>query len=110
MEHSILEPSAFNMTLVENISRDRFELWIDGTIIGLIAFDRDPELGVYSLLHTVIEPDFGERGMARLLVTMVFARLRWDGHRANPVCTYIRGFIERFPEYRDVTDVEFVAI
>ena len=87
-----------SLHLVHNTDRDRFELWDGETFMGLVGYEWDD--GVYILLHTVIEERFGQQGIARLLVSLVLTRLRLDGIKIKPVCSYVRRFLVRFPEYQ----------
>ncbi|KAA0918785.1 GNAT family N-acetyltransferase [Dietzia sp. ANT_WB102] len=87
-----------SLVLVHNTDRDRFELWDGETFMGLVGYEKDGE--VYILLHTVIEERFGQQGIARLLVSLVLTRLRLDGLKIRPVCSYVRRFLVRFPEYQ----------
>ena len=89
-----------SLVLVDNTDRDRFELWDGQTILGMVAYQRDGE--VDTLLHTVVEEDYGHQGVARLLVSLVMTRLRLDDRRFVPVCTYITRFLGRFPQYKDL--------
>ncbi|HIW68778.1 N-acetyltransferase [Dietzia aerolata] len=87
-----------SLKLVHNSDRDRFELWDDETFMGLVGYEMDGD--VFILLHTVIEERFGQQGIARLLVSLVLTRMRLDGSKIRPVCSYVRRFLVRFPEYQ----------
>lgn len=91
-----------SLRLVHNTSRDRFELWDHETFMGLVGYEKDGD--VYILLHTVIEERYGQQGIARLLVSLVLTRMRLDGVRIRPVCSYVRRFLVRFPEYQLLVD------
>lgn len=93
-------PAGPSLTLVANPDRDRFELRDSERLLGLLAYDRVGDS--YRLLHTVVEEEFGHMGIARLLVTLVLTRLRLDGATIEPVCSYVRRYLHRFPEYRDM--------
>ena len=87
-----------SLRLVHNTDRDRFELWDSDTFMGLVGYEKDGD--VLILLHTVIEERFGQQGIARLLVSLVLTRMRLDGIKIRPVCSYVRRFLIRFPEYQ----------
>lgn len=90
--------SETSLKLVHNADRDRFEMWDGETFMGLVGYEMDGD--VYILLHTVIEERFGQQGIARLLVSLVLTRMRLDGVKIRPVCSYVRRFLVRFPEYQ----------
>lgn len=93
-----------SLALVDNPDRSRFELWDSNTLLGLVGYEIEPPTmsgpRVYRLMHTVVEAKFGRQGIARLLVTLVLTRLRFDGAQISPVCTYVRRYLNRFPEYK----------
>lgn len=91
-------PAGTSLKLVHNTDRDRFELWDSETFMGLVGYEKDGD--VYILLHTVIEERYGQQGIARLLVSLVLTRMRLDGFKIRPVCSYVRRFLVRFPEYQ----------
>ncbi|UVE96604.1 GNAT family N-acetyltransferase [Dietzia sp. B32] len=91
-------PAGTSLKLVHNTDRDRFELWDSETFMGLVGYEKDGD--VYILLHTVIEERYGQQGIARLLVSLVLTRMRLDGLKIRPVCSYVRRFLVRFPEYQ----------
>lgn len=93
-----------SLKLVHNSDRDRFELWDRDAFMGLVGYERDGD--VYILLHTVIEEEYGQQGIARLLVSLVLTRMRLDGHKIRPVCSYTRRFLTRFPEYQLLVAVD----
>ena len=93
-----------SLMLVDNTDKARFELWDSDTMLGLVGYEIEPSTlsgpPVYRLMHTVVEVDFGRQGIARLLVTMVLTRLRFDGAQISPVCSYVQRYLGRFPEYK----------
>lgn len=87
-----------SLVLVHNTDRDRFELWDGETFMGLVGYEMDGD--VFILLHTVIEEHYGQQGIARILVSLVLTRMRLDQSKIRPVCSYVRRFLIRFPEYQ----------
>lgn len=88
--------------VVDNLSRDRFELWLSGperTFVGFLGYTM-PEPGVYELQHTIIDEAFGRQGYARTLVTKVLQQLDEREEKIIPMCSYVERYLERFPQYR----------
>ncbi|MFB9775620.1 GNAT family N-acetyltransferase [Brevibacterium otitidis] len=87
--------------VVDNLSRDRFELWLSGpsrTFVGFLGYTtREP--GVYELQHTIIDEAFGRQGYARTLVTKVLQQLEEREEKIIPVCSYVQRYLERFPQF-----------
>ena len=92
--------------IVDNLQRDRFELWRLGEgehrdLIGFLAYRLiSPE--AVELQHTVIAERFSRQGYARLLTTTLLERLAARGASIVPTCTYVQDYLERFPEHRDL--------
>lgn len=90
--------------------RGRFELRQDGHFIGFLGYtqeevptaDGGEDETVVRLQHTIIDEAHGRRGYARALVTMVLDRLRAEGERISPECSYVEDYLERYPEYQDM--------
>ncbi len=85
--------------LRDNPDRDRYELWSGDELVGVEGYERAAD-GALVLLHTVVTEKFGRAGFARLLVSAVLDDAAARGLRVRPVCTYVQGFVERFPQYR----------
>lgn len=98
------ELSSTPVKVVRNVDRDRFELFTDETpaeFIGFLAY-REVDPRTLELQHTIISEGFSRRGFARTLVTTVLDRIRSDDGRVVPTCTYVQGYLERFPQYGDL--------
>ncbi|OBK23796.1 acetyltransferase [Mycobacterium asiaticum] len=54
--------------------------------------------------HTEIDPSFGGRGLATLLLEEALQKTRDDGKRIVPVCSMVVTVLKKHPEYNDVTD------
>jgi predicted GNAT family acetyltransferase len=79
-----------------------YTIAVEGKTVGFAAFaDRGNERVFY---HTVIEPEFGGRGLATILVERALDATRADGKRIVPVCSMVANVIEKHPEFADLTD------
>lgn len=90
-----------SLRLFDNPVRDRYELWSGDELIGVEGYEVTDH-GDVILLHTVVMEKFGKQGFARALVSGVLDDARSRNRRVIPVCTYVRSFITRFPQYQDV--------
>ena len=52
----------------------------------------------------MIDPAFGGRGLATILVEHALDAARDDGKRIVPVCSMVATVIKKHPEYADITD------
>lgn len=80
--------------------RGRYSLWQGATYIGFLGYTVQD--GVATLQHTIINEEYGRHGYARALVTLVLDEMRGRGLRIVPECTYVAGFLRRYPEYNDL--------
>jgi len=81
---------------------DRFSIAVDGQTAGFTEFiDHD---GRRIFPHTVIDEEFGGRGLATILVREALDATRAAGLRIVPVCPMVVGFVEKNPEFTDAVD------
>ena len=89
--------------VVNNEPDHRFEIQApDGTFAELIYHVRRGDTLV--LLHTEVPPPLRGRGMAGRLARAALEYARARGLRVIVKCPYVRGFIERHPEFKDLVD------
>ena len=110
MEHS--DPSAEQppkivhdgLRVERDTDRGRIELWQERQFIGFLGYAEHSvgEDTVVELQHTIVNEAFGRRGYARALVTLVLERLKAEGVRVIPECSYVQDYLERYPEYRSM--------
>ena len=58
--------------------------------------------GVLDLFHTEVDPGLQGRGVAGALAQAAFDYLRANGLKAKITCPYVRKWLERHPEERDL--------
>ena len=84
----------------DNAAASRYELAVDG---GVAFLDyKDSPLGHRLLVHTEVPAAQKGRGIGTQLVKGVLDEARARGRRIVPVCSFVKAFIERHPEYKDV--------
>ena len=84
----------------KNIDRGRFEVLVDGEVAGYTEYEVGS--GVITLPHTVVEERFGGQGLAGLLVQFAVDDIRAEGYLVHPVCSYVKKWLHRHPEYADL--------
>jgi uncharacterized protein len=83
----------------DNTTLSRFEL-DDG---GVTAFANYQMAGnVMSLMHTETPPQARGRGVASRLVAGALEAVRARGLKVVPRCPFVRAYIAKHPEYRDL--------
>ncbi len=80
----------------------KYTIAVEGETVGFADFiDRGDERVFY---HTEIDPAFGGRGLATILVEHALDAARADGKRIVPVCSMVETVIEKHPEFAEFTD------
>ncbi|MBG6085348.1 GNAT family N-acetyltransferase [Zhihengliuella flava] len=89
-----------DLRLDHDEDRGRYSLWQGATFIGFLEYTRHAD--TLTLQHTIISEAYSRRGYARALVTLVLDEVRAQGARIVPECSYVAGFLRRYPEYDDL--------
>jgi uncharacterized protein len=80
----------------------KYTIAVGGEIVGHAWFaDRDNQRVFY---HTEIDPKFGGRGLATILVEEALNTARKEGKRVVPVCSMVVTVLKKHPEFDDITD------
>ena len=94
---------ADEFTIVHDESNSRYVLLRAGTRLGESVYDR-PEPGVIEFLHTEVDPSLQEHGLGSRLAAGALDDVRENSSdRVVALCPFIRAFIQRHPEYADLT-------
>lgn len=89
-----------NITLAHVPAENRYELTVDGVLAGRVEYVE--EGGVIDMQHTIVDPDFGGRGLGGRIVEYALTDARERGLRVVPTCSFISRFIDSHPDYRDL--------
>lgn len=85
--------------VIDNTAAGRFDLAMAGGT-AFIAYRRS---GATLLLeHAEVPVALGGRGLGTRLVRETLGLIRSRGERMVPVCSFIRSFVDRHPEYADL--------
>ena len=86
--------------VVDNPDAGRFEILMDGAVAGFAEYGRSGSTA--SFTHTVIDSSFEGRGLGSILARGALDAARDEGLSVLPFCPFIRGYIQRHPEYLDL--------
>jgi uncharacterized protein len=81
--------------------RERYEILVDGELAG-ITEAHPLEDGTVLFSHTEVADEFEGEGLASVLVTEALDDIRRRGLRIHVTCEYVKGFLKRHEEYRDL--------
>jgi uncharacterized protein len=80
----------------------RYTIAVEGTEVGLAEFaDRGDQRVFY---HTEVDPAYGGRGLATILIEEALKGARDEGKRIVPVCSMVVTVLKKHPEFDDITD------
>ncbi len=80
----------------ENEAARRFEL-ASGDAVAFIEYRRDGD--AVDLVHTEVPQALEGKGIGSALVRGTLERLRAEGARVVPSCSFVARYIERHPDY-----------
>ena len=83
--------------VVDVPGKSRYELRLDGRLIGLLTYRR--RVGGIALTHTEVVPACEGRGFGSRLAEVALEDARRQSLDVVPLCPFIAHFIERHPEY-----------
>jgi uncharacterized protein len=78
----------------------RYEIRDGERVLGVAAYERRGDTFVFT--HTEVDPDAGESGLGSRLVQAALDDVRRQSGSVVPRCPFVRGWIERHPEYADL--------
>ncbi|MCV7032241.1 GNAT family N-acetyltransferase [Mycobacterium sherrisii] len=79
-----------------------YTIAVDGKTVGRADYaDRDNQRVFY---HTVVDPEYGGRGLATILVEAALNGARDAGKRIVPVCSMVGTVLKKHPEFDELTD------
>jgi len=78
----------------------QYEVTVDGEQAGFIRYTLDGD--VVTLVHTDVDPKYEGHGVGAELVKGALEDLRARGKKVRPECPFVRAYLERHDEYRDL--------
>jgi predicted GNAT family acetyltransferase len=91
-----------DVTVRDNPEESRFEAYVDGELAGFSAYELAD--GVITFTHTEIDDAVEGQGVGSTLVRAALDAVRADGElRVRALCPFVRTWIEKHPDYRDLT-------
>lgn len=87
------------MPVRDDTALSRFELDAGG-VTAFVNYRIDS--GVIALLHTETPPQARGQGIASQLIAGALQMVRARGLKVKPLCAFVRAFIAKHPEFRDL--------
>lgn len=89
-------------SVARNDEKSRYEIQIGDTVAGFAAFRQNP--GRVAFTHTVIEPEFGGRGLGSILVRDALTDVSARGETIVPFCPFVQSWLKRHPDFEGSVD------
>ena len=86
--------------IVNNKAHHRFELVVDGHLAA--AYLQAIDGNVITFMHTEVPPELGGRGVGSTLVQGALDQVRASGMKVIADCPFVKGWIGKHPEYKDL--------
>lgn len=87
-------------TVQHNPDRSRYELSVDGEVVGIADYRRQGDVMVFP--HTEISAHMRGKGLGAELVRGALDDVRQSGGRVVPHCWYVAQFIDEHPQYEEL--------
>ena len=85
--------------VIDNKAHHRFELEVEGHLAQSF-YKRDGD--VITFIHTEVPPELGGKGVGSRLVQGALDQVRAAGLKVVPQCPFVKAWIGKHPEYRDL--------
>jgi uncharacterized protein len=91
-----------DVSVHDNPGANRFEAYVDGELAGFSVYVLSE--GQITFTHTEVDDAFEGHGVGSALVREALDHVRATGGlRVKPLCPFVREWIEKHPDYQDLT-------
>jgi hypothetical protein len=87
-------------TVTDAPDNSRYEIRDGDQLLGQAVYQRRGDQVVFT--HTEVDDDSEHSGLGSTLVRAALDDVRSKGGTVVPLCSFVRGWIERHPEYKDL--------
>lgn len=92
------------LAVTDNTELKQFEMTVDG-YLSLIQYRGGP--GKILLIHTEVPKAIRSQGVAPVLVKKTLALLKERGDKVLPYCPFVKSYILRHPEWKEIVHPSF---
>jgi predicted GNAT family acetyltransferase len=86
--------------VTDNSMASRYEARIDGVLAGISEYELTLDTIIF--LHTVVAEEYEGQGVGTAIARYALDDARARALNVRPLCPFIRGWIQRHPEYADL--------
>lgn len=89
------------VTVRDNPERNRYEALVEsGVVAGFSEYKKRGDLLIF--MHTEVDDAFEGQGVGSALARGALDHARLAGLSIRPLCPFIKSYVDRHPEYRDL--------
>ncbi|GAA2297747.1 GNAT family N-acetyltransferase [Actinomadura sp. NPDC048955] len=86
--------------ITDNAEQGRYEIRLDGDLAGFAEYERGEGAVVFT--HTEVDSAFEGKGVGSALARGALDDVRSQGLSVVPLCPFIKKWILRHPDYKDL--------
>jgi hypothetical protein len=95
-----MEINLKELDVKHNPAENRFETWIDGQLSKLDYLEDGDTI---VMMHVGVNPDHRGQGVAGKITEVALEYAKGKSLRVIPMCSYVRAYIDRHPDYVELT-------
>jgi predicted GNAT family acetyltransferase len=99
-------PAYVEPVVTDNPGQMRYEIALDGEVVGFTQYRRSNLEGPIAFVHTEIEPGHEGEGLGSRLVSAALDDARDKGLAVVPLCPFVRSYIAEHAEYADLVPAD----
>jgi predicted GNAT family acetyltransferase len=89
-----------SVTVEDNPLVSRYEARVDGALAGVSEYELTDDMIIF--LHTIVAEKYEGQGVGGAIARYALDDARARGLQVRALCPFIRGWMERHPEYSDL--------
>ncbi|WP_067481597.1 GNAT family N-acetyltransferase [Actinomadura hibisca] len=86
--------------VTDNADQSRYEIRVDGELAGFAEYETEGDTLVFT--HTEVDSAYEGKGVGGALARGALDDVRAKGAKAVPQCPFIKGWIDKHPDYQDL--------
>lgn len=92
------------IAVIDAPAHHRYEITVDGALAGFTQYRDNDQVRTFP--HTLIEPEFGGRGLATQLIRQALDHTRDQGKSVIPLCEAVQRFISKNTGYAELVPAD----
>ena len=88
-----------NIEVIHDKEKQRFYTFVD-SYEALLDYGLDGD--TMNFYHTYTPPELRGKGLAKIVVEYAFNYAKKNNLKVIPSCSYVRAFVKRYDEYKDL--------